>query len=448
MKKVNLVKRVSSLLMIGAFVLAAGSCEEKEGVKTFEVKVQLEYPDGYTAQKGVKVELKGAAATFEASTDSTGLAAFKVTAGTYEARVSEVRNTNASTIVLNGTQAGIAVTDPWSGEIVTLTLSESKQSKLLIKELYVGGCQKDDGGSFQRDPYVILYNNSSEPISLKNVSWGATLPSNGHTTNNFVNESGVLSYQSEGWIPAGFAIWTLEQDVTLDAGKQIVIAFENAIDNTQTYSNSINFAHPEYYAGYDMDVYTNTTYYKVSDVIPTNHYLKAYKLTGVTANAFVLSVSSPALFIFQPTEEGDSIISKFVNNPENITLHGVSTSQATLKTPVEWILDGIEVFAQGQEKSTKRLTDKVDAGSIYFTNQQGYTLYRNVDKEATEAIANNAGKLVYNYSLGTADLVGGSTDPSGIDAEASIKNGATIIYKDTNNSSVDFHQRRRASLRD
>ena len=40
-----------------------------------------------------------------------------------------------------------------------------------------------------------------------------------------------------------------------------------------------------------------------------------------------------------------------------------------------------------------------------------------------------------------------STDPSGIDAEASIKNGAVIVYQDTNNSSKDFHQRKVASLK-
>ena len=80
---------------------------------------------------------------------------------------------------------------------------------------------------------------------------------------------------------------------------------------------------------------------------------------------------------------------------------------------------------------------------VEWVVKMGYTLYRNVDKEATEAIKENEGKLVYNYSLGVED----STDPSGIDAEASIKNGARIVYKDTNNSSVDFHQRSKASLR-
>ena len=95
------------------------------------------------------------------------------------------------------------------------------------------------------------------------------------------------------------------------------------------------------------------------------------------------------------------------------------------------------------DKSQKRLTDDVDAGYVSFTSRKGYSVYRNVDVEATKAIAGNAGKLVYNYSLG----VGKSTDPSGIDAEASIRNGAKIVYQDTNNSSRDFHLRQRFSVR-
>ena len=91
----------------------------------------------------------------------------------------------------------------------------------------------------------------------------------------------------------------------------------------------------------------------------------------------------------------------------------------------------------------KRLTADVDAGYVWLTNYQGHTLYRNVDKTATEALPENEGKLVYNYTLG----VDGSTDPSGIDAEASMKQGAHIIFQDTNNSSNDFHERAKCSLR-
>ena len=87
-------------------------------------------------------------------------------------------------------------------------------------------------------------------------------------------------------------------------------------------------------------------------------------------------------------------------------------------------------------------------------DREVFSYYRNVDKSATEALEENQGKLVYNYHYGTFDVFNagntdrGSTDPSGIDAEASIKNGAHIIYLDTDNSTNDFHQRSQASLKD
>ena len=105
----------------------------------------------------------------------------------------------------------------------------------------------------------------------------------------------------------------------------------------------------------------------------------------------------------------------------------------------------MEVYAAAyQDGCQKRLTADIDAGYVWLTNYQGHSVYRNVDKEATEALPENAGKLVYDYALG----VDASTDPSGIDAEASMKNGAHIVYMDTNNSTNDFHERQKCSLRD
>jgi hypothetical protein len=122
----------------------------------------------------------------------------------------------------------------------------------------------------------------------------------------------------------------------------------------------------------------------------------------------------------------------------------VRPTKQCLKIPNEWVVDAIEVFAAGyKDSSRKRLTADVDAGFVWLTNYQGHSLYRNVDKEATEALAENAGKLFYDYSLG----VDGSTDSSLIDVEASASKGAHIIFKDTNNSTNDFHERRICSLR-
>jgi hypothetical protein len=136
----------------------------------------------------------------------------------------------------------------------------------------------------------------------------------------------------------------------------------------------------------------------------------------------------------------------FGNDVNYNNLYNGVASQVRKKVPLDWVLDGIEVFKQGTT-NYKRMVAKVDAGYINYISAYGFTLYRNVDKAATEAIAANAGKIVYNYTGGTTDQSDGTTDPSAIDAEASIKQGARIVYTDTNNSTNDFHQRKLSSLK-
>jgi hypothetical protein len=431
-------------LSILALLLFAASCEkDQEPVRTFDVTVQLAYPDGFEPAEGVAVTLRNVNtdATTEAQTDETGTAKFTVIAGAYEASATEKRNIGGKSYLFNGLRAGIAITDVWTGtDIIKIVLTPSETKQIVIKEFYHGGVKKPDGSNFQFDKYVILYNNSEEVASLQNVCLAMVTPPTAIATNKDYID-GVLFYEAEGWVPAGTGIWTFQNDVRLEPGKQAVVVINGAIDNTLTVPASINFAHPEYYVTYAPELYTATNYHPApSEVIPTSHYLKGYKLPGVTSTAWAPAVNSPAFFIFSP--EGVTP-DAFANDASTIDLYGGSDSQARQKVPVDWVIDGLEVFTAANQ--LKRLTATVDAGFILFTNYLGHTHYRNVDKDATEAIPANAGKLVYNYSLG---IDAEHTDPSGIDAEASIRNGARIIYKDTNNSTNDFHLRSQASLRD
>ena len=224
---------------------------------------------------------------------------------------------------------------------------------------------------------------------------------------------------------------------------QIVISITGAINHTETYRNSVDLSKADY-VFYDPEVFSNVSHYPApSASIPASNYLKTY-CYGL-GNAWAISKTSPAFFIFSP--EGTSA-KDFVTNPENIESPTGKPAFNCAKIPVKWIKDGVEVFDNANlQKSNKRLLDSVDAGYIVFTGKKGFTVYRNVDKEATEALAENEGKLVYNYAGGTEAEEGGSTDPSGIDAEASIAKGAHIIYKDTNNSKNDFHQRKVSSIK-
>ena len=331
-------------------------------------------------------------------------------------------------------------------------LSHSQQQEdknvdqILIKEVYNGGVMLDDGSkNFQADKCIILYNNCPQQAVVNNLCFAFCSPYNAQSSNKNYGEDGRLSYESQKFLPALEGIWYYPHSLVFEPYAQIVINVHGAIDNTQTVSNSVNYANADYYCMYDPEsTYSNTSYYPTpADVIPSSHYLKAFKY-GLS-NAWALSVTSPALYIFQTKDVTPDI---YASNADNQWYDGGNTHQEAshcIKVPVDWVIDGVEIFTTSKpDDCRKRLTADVDAGYVWLTNQHGHAVYRNVDKEWTESLPENAGKLVYNYALG----VDASTDPSGIDAEASMKKGAHIVFMDTNNSSVDFHERQKCSLRD
>ncbi len=319
-------------------------------------------------------------------------------------------------------------------------LEDVNADQIIIKELYNGGCQKDDGsGYFQQDKCIVLYNNCPQRAVVNNLCFAFVTPYNSQADNKNYDDKGNLVYEEEGFTPALNGIWYYPHSLVIEPWSQVVINVQGAIDNTKTYSQSVNYANKDYYCMYDPESgFNNTNYYPTpADVIPTSHYLKAVNY-GV-ANAWPLSVSSPALFIFHPQGVTPKDFATDANNLWYSPGENHDAIHATVKVPNEWIIDAIEVFsAADKEKNKKRLTADLDVSYVYLTNKQGHTLYRNVDKESTEGMSSNAGKLVYGYAA----------DPSGIDAEASIKKGAHIIYLDNNDSQNDFHERTKCSLRD
>lgn len=434
------MKQLKSLLLIVFIVLGVISCQEDEEIEIYNVSVQLVYPDSYEPIDSITVTV----GAYSAYTDTAGIAIFSVPSGTYDIAASESRSVNGLACNFNGSTSLTIAEDV----AVNLELTISEASQIIIKEVYIGGCQMDDGsGAFSRDAYIILYNNSDfDAIIDSTFCIACAFPYNSNSTNYYLDANGNLTYADEGWIPAAAAFWYFQGSRTLAPGEQILIAIYQAIDQTGTYSNSVDLSNSEYYCMYDIEDFSQENYYTApSSNIPTSQYLKAIKY-GL-GSAWVLSKSSPALFVFSTQDMGPL---EFGTDADYTDYYGGSSTQLAQKVPIEWIIDAIDIFRKGYDDSNnRRFTDDIDAGSITFTNTYGYTLYRNVDQEATEAITNNDGLIVYDYAYGTNDLAdgSGSTDPTGIDAEASIANGARIVYKDTNNSSNDFHQRSSASIK-
>ncbi|MEG1380586.1 MAG: DUF4876 domain-containing protein [Bacteroidales bacterium] len=440
------MKKIYALFFTLLLILSSCSDDKKGPIyQTMDLAVQLVYPptSGFDAIGGITVQMKSTTGvSYKSTTDGSGKAGFQLPVGVYEVSATDKRKGNGKSVVFTASQGNIVLSDGAASE-VALNMVESVISQVIIKELYVGGCQKDDGsGTFGYDKYLILYNNSDEVAELQNMCLGMVLPYNSTIANADI-QNGALMYETEGWIPAGLGYFYFKEQTSLNPGEQIVVAFNNANDNTQTYTNSVNLSNPEYYVTFDPELFDNKSYHpSPAASIPTAHYLPGCKYG--TGNAWTLSNTSPAFFLFVPE---NSTPEAFAADAGNVSLYNGSSTQVRKKVPVEWILDGVEVFKYGATNNSKRFTSAVDAGSVDYNSGYGYSVYRNVDKDATESLEGNAAKLVYNYSFGTTSQ-NGTTDPSGIDAEASIKQGARIIYQDTNNSGNDFHQRSQASLKD
>ncbi len=397
---------------------------------------------------GFEVELRNTQTNsiFQEKTDEKGTATFHVTPGIYEATATKKEIASGNIYyVYNGTSGQIAVRKG-TATPASIAMKRAKTSQIVIKELYNGGCMKDDGVTyFQYDKCFIIYNNSALTAQLDNVCAGFCAPANAQATNRNYDSEGNLIYEDEGFVPAWNGIWYFPNTLTIEPYSQVVVNICGAIDNTQTVTASVNYANKDYYCMYDPESgYYNTSYYPTpSELIPTSHYLKAV-VFGL-GNGWPFSTTSPAFMLFQLPQ--GTTPREYCANTENIWYSGGDARQvnACIKVPNEWIIDAMEVYSTAyKEGSLKRLTADLDAGYVWLTHKYGHTLYRNVDQEATEALEENEGKLVYGYLMG----VDNSTDASGIDAEASIKNGAHIIYQDTNNSTNDFHERQQCSLKD
>lgn len=439
---------VSSIAMVTALLTACGDDifdHSKNSVALGQVNISLTGINDNPA--GFEVILRNTTTNsiFSQVTDAQGTASFTVTPGIYEASASARRTAEgmAFAYIFNGTSGQITVTSGQTS-LVSIDVKRARTSQIIVKELYNGGCMKDDGiTQFHYDKCVILYNNSNMKATAANLCIGAVSPANAQATNKNYGDDGRLMYEAEGFIPVWNGIWYFPSTLEIAPYSQVVVNIHGAIDNTQSVSQSVNYAHSEYYCMYDPESgYYNTNYYPTpADVIPSSHYLKAVVM-GL-GNGWPFSVSSPAMILFQTK---DATPRDYATNTANIWYTGGTVSQvnACMKVPNEWILDAIEVYSSSYATSSvKRLTADIDAGYVWLTNQHGHSLYRNVDKEATEALPENDGKLVYGYVMGVDD----ATDPSGIDAEASIRKGAHIVYMDTNNSTNDFHERQQCSLR-
>ena len=180
-----------------------------------------------------------------------------------------------------------------------------------------------------------------------------------------------------------------------------------AIDHTVQYPLSVNLDKENYFVCYNNVYFPNTRYHPAPGPnISPDRYLEVVLKMG-QANAFTFSVFSPAPVIFRA--EGMTI-REFLNSEGAVIQKPGSTVDRIACIPIDWIIDGVDVFYGGSSNNVKRLQTQIDAGYVTLSdNYLGHSLFRNTDEEASSAL------------------------------------GFEVLM-DTNNSSVDFHEREQQSL--
>ena len=413
----KLLSHITTVVLFALLCVMSTSCDDNLGepenyaTQALRVQVQGDLPD----REGIAVTLtddKGM--VFSQTSDEQGIATFQVPVGIYDVTVSHATQpVDGWRTVYNGSMSNVVVGH--DGEhSVTLTVTAATTSAIIIRELYVGGCQRDDGsGWFYRDKYVIIANNSDQRIALAGLCLAIATPYNSYAINMNYDEQGRLNYEDKGFVPAASSFWYFQDDeVVFEPWEQKVIALNGAIDHTLTYTNSVNLAHPDYYCTYDIEHYSSTSAYpSPSELIPTSHYLKAVRYGDQMESAWPLSNTSPAFFIFTPPEGMTPL--EFGNDASNVWYDEgrALPTFACRKVPVENILDGVEIFSTSWEEASKRLTASVDVGAVWMTARYGHSVERRIDEQETE------------------------------------RQGHTV-YQDTNNSTNDFIEREHASLKD
>lgn len=396
-----------TLIRIFGLLLLTVSCVQQTPWPSslYQVSVQAVYPEGYEnyAREGVKVRFSSVLSdqNYTVSTDKAGSVRLKLPSGLY--RISLTDRTDG--YIFNGSESRYLVT---GDSHCDLPLVVSEGSPLLIRELYVGGCSKaPKEGVYQSDQYVLLHNNSDEPIYLDSLCFGTLSPYNSTAVNRWLGPDG--SFPS--FAPVVTVVWGFPGDGTtypLAPGEDALIALRGAIDHTLEYPLSVNLNRPDCFVCYNPTYFPNPLYHPApGDRIRQDHILDVVIKTG-QSNANVVSMSSPTFLIFKAK---GTTMEEYVRRQDVIAVTPGNSADVVVKVPWDWVIDAVEVFNGSSTGNNKRLPPQQDAGFVAQMDiYKGYALTRHIDEEAS-------------------------------------RNAGYTILQDSNNSSNDFYQTETPLLR-
>ncbi|MCI1779792.1 MAG: DUF4876 domain-containing protein [Bacteroidales bacterium] len=376
-------------VLSAAVLLMFTSCSKDNSVKYLSATVSLDVSgisSNIPTPKSFDVTFASVGSDYTYTTHSNGttINTDSLITGVYNITVAATVTENDFTYNYTGSLSNKEITS--SGESCSITVSATKASDIIFKEIYYTGCRTSTNGIYFRDQFYELYNNSSHIVYADGICLAEAL------SYQIFDYTGAVGLEGDAsnYLFCGKIIWKIPgngTDYPVKPGESIVIA-QYATNHKTANPNS-----PVDLSTADFETYIQDYSSKQTDCNAINMEYVC-NASGNNSKQYLTSVFGTALIIFHPSIALED--SNFLE-PTN----GLATlARQVLKTD---ILDAVDCIKNDASLDKKRICNELDAGAIWCSGA----------------------------------YVGESISRK-IEGTKSIDKGGQIIYQDTNNSTNDF----------
>ena len=389
------MKNLLTYFIVAVFALGFSSCAqfdeiaESERVANVSAKVVVNTTlgEGVPAPETYTVKFNNYTEGFELveTTDASGIVNTEsLIPGIYSITVSAEVAHNGSVYNFNGNLVNVNILN--NGQSLTVDVNASKSGALVLKEIFYCGSKTPSGGSYFRDQFYEVYNNSDMVQYVDGMCIGNMLPA-------------LATANLPVW-PDEFAsshvffatIWQLpgtpgEKNYPLQPGESIIIA--QMADNHQR--EALNPGSPVNLIGAEFEAYLqSTSLIKDNPAINMN-----LAFLPSPSKQWLVTVFGGAYAIFFPEAPID----------RNTYITPVGQTTKAKEIPIDWIVDAVELVNDETKIKLKRVPAVLDAGA---TTVGGTYVNKSVCRKVKETVQNPDGS-------------------------------SRVKYYDTNNTSEDFY---------
>ena len=376
-------------LLIGLLII---NCK-KDVTPSYNLTLALVFPKGFTAAPmpgGVEVKLTNVQTGREiiAVADASGKVTTLLAEGKYTIKSNFTVKANPNLYSFNGILSNYLLIKE-SAVNVDLEMA-SNSGGFVFKEIYFAGSKTPDGKTYYSDQFHEIYNNTNDTLYADKLCIGV-LQQTGTSPNNWVNADG--SFMDD--LPVNFQVWIVPgsgKEHPVYPGKSLVIAQDGINHKTDPNGNP---ASPVDLSKADWETYVDVSGKDID--APGVPNLTMMYTTSTTSFDWLTSVNGSAVILFRLPVDWQT----YVANPANFkTAPGSTSTTKYFMVNKSNVIDAVEVVQVDETKRYKRLPTILDAGYTY--------------------------------------LEGGSYCSKSVRRKVSMIVSGRVIYKDTNNSTVDF----------